>query len=173
MAGSEFFRGYVRSPQKILVTVATGMFILLLAPPNAQAQVKVEGHASLGAGIYSNRFTWGFGNELAAGAEILIANRLGLLGEVNMLGGIYPTMSAGGTIHPAHDRGTKLEPFVQLAITRLSGDYGNVDYGWKAGGGATYWVGPRVGFRFEFAETVVNSSFAAKQYVARFGATFR
>jgi hypothetical protein len=156
----------------ILVTAATCMFVLL-APPNAQAQVEVEGHASLGVGIYSNRFTWGLGDELSAGAEVLIANRFGLLGEVDLLGGIYPTMSLGGTFHPAHDRGTKLEGFVEVALTRLSGDYGNVDYGWKAGGGATYWVGPRVGFRFEFAETVVNSSFAAKHYVARFGATFR
>jgi hypothetical protein len=173
MTCSKTLRGCARSGPLGLLTWATYIFILLLVPSTAQAQVEVEGHASLGVGIYSNRFTWGFGDELTAGGEILIANRFGLLGQVDLLGGIYPTMSLGGTFHLAHDRGAKLEKFVQVAMTRLSGDYGNVDYGWKAGGGATYWVGPRVGFRFEFAETVVNSSFAAKHYVARFGATFR
>src|SRR5437763_160939 len=111
MTCSKLLRGYAVTGQVILFTLAT--CILILVPSTAQAQVDIEGHASLGVGIFSNRFAWGFGDELTGGAEILIANRFGLLGEVDLLGVVYPTMFFGGTVHLVHDRGTKLEKFVQ------------------------------------------------------------
>jgi hypothetical protein len=145
--------------------LATGLFVVLLAPPTAQAQVEVEGHAGFGGGANS----WGPEIELVAGGEILSASRFGLSGEVELHGFIIPTGSFDGTFHFA--RGGKLEPFVQGGLTCSMGGYGDVCNGWNGGGGATYWVGPRRGFRFEFVETVYADR--AKHHVARFGVTFR
>ena len=173
MNRSQTFRASATGRLTAALTLAMSISGFLLGASTAHAQVAAEGHAVLAVGGYSNQYASGSDVEIAAGGEVLFARRVGVSAEVGRaaFGG---RASLDGTVHFPHGERAKLEPFVQVGLTRSTGEYSNVYHGWNVGGGVSYWVRPRLGLRVEFVEIVQHlHTWTEQLHLARFGITFR
>ena len=156
-----------------LLTLAVAVAGLVLGASTAHAQVGVEAYAVAAVGRYSNAFASGSDVEVAAGAELLFARRIGVAAEVGSTG-VGRRVSLDGTVHFPRGTRARLEPFLQAGYTRSTGEFSNTYHGWNAGGGVRYWVRPRLGLRLEFVEMVQHlDTWTERYHFARFGITFR
>ena len=91
------------------------------------------------------------------GGEARLANRFGLGGELGVLKPVtnqYAITTGLGSVTPAYhfirrDSKRKFDPFVDGGVSLLVGG-GGAAAAVHYGGGVNYWVGRRLGLRFEF-----------------------
>lgn len=154
--------------------VAGAMVVLIVAPGRAEAQGL--GYGVAGPAGVSGFFTSTRTLHAAGGGEVLAANRVGVGGELGVLGttSILLTGSLNGVAHLVPNRREhRVSPFVTAGWTRMGSGEGSFD-AWNAGGGVDLWTTERAGIRLEFRDHVRPDSRGTVHYwTVRGGIAFR
>jgi hypothetical protein len=116
------------------------------------------------------------------GGEARLANRFGLGGELGVLKPVtnqYAITTGLGSVTPAYhfirrDSKRKFDPFVDGGVSLLVGG-GGAAAAVHYGGGVNYWVGRRLGLRFEFRHHLWSPEAGEAIHLIgfRIGVTFR
>jgi hypothetical protein len=121
-------------------------------------------------GSAANAFHFG------GGGEFLLKQRLGLGGELGMLGrtNVLMVLSLNGTYHFLRNpRARDFAPFLTSGYTRMGSGEGSFS-AWNIGAGADYWASDRLGVRLEVRDHVRPDSRGTVQYWSiRGGIVFR
>src|SRR5215813_14779468 len=131
------------------LSMGTLALLTLLGTSDAHAQT-FQGYGVFGEGSYSNQFGSGrLGPTVAGGADVLIARKFGVEGEVG-LDTFYPTASFDVVVQLQHRSVGRVVPFVRAGFTHTNGEYGATHNGPNVGGGLILWLGARAGLRAEY-----------------------
>ena len=157
------------------LSMGTLALLTLLAATDAHAQT-FYGYTVLGGGASSNQFASGpMGPTVAGGADVLIARRFGIEGEVGLDEFYYPTVSLDGVVQLQRRAVSRLVPFVRAGFTHTKGEYSVTYNGPNVGGGLILWLSPRAGLRAEYLHVVQSTigNWTENHDLIRVGVSFR
>jgi hypothetical protein len=171
MSNVEFMRAgrlFVEVPMVLLILNSMG---------SSQAYPQGIGYAVAGPAVRTGFFgSAADAVHFAGGGELLVKQRIGIGGELGLLGGsnALRVISLNGAFHFTRlAKSRTLEPFPTSGYTRMGSGEGSFS-AWNIGAGADYWVSERIGIRLEVRDHVRPDPRGTAQYWSiRGGIVFR